>query len=72
MSDLRREALRKDEGLEIMIGLDEEGGGMEILALSAFVSVVPISAWRPFLLELDRSAEANERRWEALRNLCDC
>lgn len=67
-----RRILSIDEGRDIMNGLEgaeEEGGGMEMLALSACVSVVSGSAYRPFLLRLETSSEANERRWEALRDL---
>lgn len=37
------------------------GGGIEMLALSQWISVVPGSAYRPFLLDVEIELEADER-----------
>lgn len=44
-----------------------EGGGIEILARSALVSVVPGSAYRPFLETTELALEADDRLCEFLR-----
>jgi hypothetical protein len=64
---LRFAMLKTEEGLEIIIGLEEVGGGIEMLARSAFASDVPGSACRPFLLILEGSVDAKESLWEAVR-----
>jgi hypothetical protein len=60
VSDCRRLPLRREEGLDIGTGL--EGGGMDMLAGRAFMSVVPGSACLPFRVEPDESPAAKERR----------
>lgn len=40
-----------------------EGGGIEMLARSEVLSVVPGSAYRPFLLEIELALDAEERLW---------
>jgi hypothetical protein len=40
-----------------------EGGGIEILARSACASVVPGSAWRPFLPVVELSLDADDKLW---------
>lgn len=57
-----------------MSGLDgvvEYGGGIDMLARSACVSVVPGSKCLPFRFDEEASPEAKERRCEALRDLKD-
>ena len=57
-----------DEVRDLIIG-GAEGGGIDMLALSEWVSVVPGSAYRPFLLDAELMLEADERVWEFARVL---
>jgi hypothetical protein len=51
-----------------MEGLGERDG-IEILARSEWISLVPGSAYRPFLLDAELEREAEDRLWEAARVL---
>ena len=49
------------------MGRDDEGG-METLVRSAVVSVVPGSAYRPFLLDNEVALDAEDKVWELFRD----
>lgn len=57
-----------EEILDRMEGLGE-GDGIEMLARSEWMSLVPGSAYGPFLLDAELEREAEDRLWEAVRVL---
>jgi hypothetical protein len=52
--------LKVEAGRDLIVGLPE-GGGIDILARSACISEHPGSAWRPFLLVIELSLDAEDR-----------